>query len=296
MKNFLIPLFVKVLGLLPLGAARWLGAFAGWLMWLLRDRNFRVTEKNIACCFPQLNAAAQRQLVRESLRETGKTAIEAALVWRHSWVWLQTKIIAVEGEDILRSELAAGKGLVVLAPHLGNWEVVAPYLASIAPLTAMYKPFPIAGLDKLIFAGRSKLHISMAPTNRKGVTMLLKALQQGTIVGILPDQVPEPGTGAEPIPIFGQRAMTMSLVTALINRTHSRVVAVFAMRIAGGFKLITLPAAPEIYSQNPLESMRGLNLSVEACVNLAPAQYQWEYKRFRRLPADDSALKNSAGE
>lgn len=281
MKNILVPLIFKILGWLPLSASRGLGWLLGSLAWLARGRNYRMTEKNIRGSFPELTDAEIKSLTRRSLIETCCTASEAGAIWRNSWQWLNARIVEIEGEELLRAEIAQGKGLLVLAPHLGNWEVVAPYLANIAPLTAMYQPFPIPALDKLILEGRSKNNISMAPTNRKGVTMLLKALQRGTLVGVLPDQVPERDAGGEAIEFFGRPAMTMTLVSSLINRTQCRAVAVFAKRVKGGFKLITLAADPKIYSDDPLESLRGMNASVEACVRLAPAQYQWEYNRFR---------------
>lgn len=284
MKNILVPFIFKALGLLPLSGARAVGWLLGNFMWVTKGRNYRMTQKNLRKCLPELTEDEMKSLTRESLIETCRTASEAGAIWRNSWDWLKARIVDVEGEDILRAELAKGKGLLVLAPHLGNWEVVAPYLASIAPLTAMYQPFPIEELDKLILSGRSKNNINMAPTNRKGVSMLLKALQQGTIVGILPDQVPERDAGGEPVNFFGHPAMTMSLVSSLINRTQCRVVTVFAKRVPGGFKLITIPADEKIYSDDLLESMHGMNLSVEASVRLAPAQYQWEYNRFRWLP------------
>ncbi|HWV14728.1 MAG TPA: lysophospholipid acyltransferase family protein [Cellvibrio sp.] len=284
MKNTLIPLIFKILGLFPLRLSRALGWAIGNLVWLFKGRNYRMTEKNLRKCLPELSAAELKTLIRESLVETSRTAAEAGAIWRNPWSWLQAQIVEVEGEDLLREELAKGKGLLVLAPHLGNWEVVAPYLASVAPLTAMYQPFPIPALDEMILSGRSKNNINMAPTNRKGVAMLLRALQQGNIVGILPDQVPEKTAGGDVANFFGRPAVTMSLVSSLIERTQCRVVSTFAQRVPGGFKLITLPAAAEIYSADQQESLLGLNLSVEACVRLAPAQYQWEYNRFRQLP------------
>ena len=285
MQNIIIPFLIKCLGYLPLSVARIFGELIGKCMWAFKARDYRITLKNIQLCFPELSHHQQLQLVRESLIQTAITAAEAGLIWRNSWAWLVTKIVAVEGEEILRAELALGKGLIVLGPHLGNWEVVAPYVARFASLTAMYKPLPIPNLDKLIYAGRSKLNITMAPANRKGVSMLLKALQKGTVVGVLPDQIPEQGAGAEAVPFFGNLAMTMSLVHSLIDRTQCRVVIVFAMRVSGGYKLITLPASAEIYSSSIQESLRGMNMSIENCVRMAPAQYQWEYNRFRKLPA-----------
>jgi KDO2-lipid IV(A) lauroyltransferase len=281
MRNIIVPQVFRLLGLLPLGAARVLGVVLGTAMYLIKGRAFRVTRKNIHACFPHLSSKETQTLIRASLIETAKTAMEVSLIWRNSWAWLQSKIVAVEGEEVLRAELAKGRGLIALAPHLGNWEVIAPYLASIAPLTAMYQPVSIPAMDKLILSGRSKCNINMAPTNRKGVLMLLKALQQGDIVGILPDQLPKKDAGAEFAPFFGHETLTMSLVHSLINRTQSRVISLFAMRVKGGFKILVLPADEAIYKKDVVDSITGLNMSVEHCVKLAPSQYQWEYNRFR---------------
>ena len=284
MKDHLAPLIFKLLALLPLGALRGLGSAIGLSMWLLNGRAAKVTRENIALCFPELSPVEQARLARQSLQETAKTAMEAGAIWRHSSAWLQSNIVALEGDDILRAKLAEGKGVLVLAPHHGNWEVVAPYLASVANLTAMYQPLDNPKMDELVLAGRSKLNITMAPTNRKGVMMLFKALQGGTIVGILPDQVPAPESGGEVAPFMGQPALTMTLVQGLIQRTGCAVCSCYAERVAGGFKVVVIEADAQIYSQDPLTSVTGLNASVAACVRRAPAQYQWEYKRFRRLP------------
>ncbi len=286
MTNHLFPLLFKFLALLPLGAVRFIGHGIGSLVWLLRARSAKVTLKNIQLCFPDLSSQEQKKLAKHSLQETAKTAMEAGAIWRNSWPWLENKIVAMEGDELLRAKVAAGKGVLVLAPHHGNWEVVAPYLASVAHLTAMYQPLENPQMDKLVLAGRSKLNISMAPTNRKGVMMLFKALQNGTIVGILPDQVPDSESGRVVVPFMGVPAWTMTLVHGLIQRTGCAVCSCYAERVRGGFKIVVIEADPEIYSEDQLTSVTGLNASVAACVKRAPTQYQWEYKRFRRLPEE----------
>lgn len=284
MKDWLIVHFITLMSLLPLSMSRALGTCAGQCLWLGNSRAKCVTLKNLQLCFPKLSEAEICSLARQSLIETARTGAEAAAIWRRDHIWLKKKMVEIEGEDLLRRELARGKGLLVLAPHLGNWEVVAPYLASIAPLTAMYQPIKSAAMDNLVLSGRSKLNISMAPTSRKGVMMLLKALQQGTIVGILPDQVPDQDAACGVAPFFGQPALTIGLIHGLIQRTGCRVVSVFAQRVKRGFKMVVLDVDPEVYSHDQIQSLAGMNASVEACVRCAPAQYQWEYKRFRHLP------------
>lgn len=289
MKNILVPFCFKTLACCPIRLSRAIGRWLGGLVFWVKGRDYRMTRNNLARCLHIQNPKDLDELTKQSLKETFCTATEAGAVWKNCWEWLQAHIKDVKGEDLLREELAKGQGLLVLAPHLGNWEVVAPYLASVAPLTAMYQPAPMADLDKLILAGRCKNNISMAPTNLKGVSMLLKALKQGTIVGVLPDQVPEKDAGGEPALFFGRYAMTMTLIHSLIKRTNCRVVATFAKRVEGGFCLISIPAHESIYSENQGESLQGLNLTVEECVRLAPEQYQWEYNRYRWLPEEFKA-------
>lgn len=286
MKNWLALNLIKFLSLLPLSISRALGTIVGSLLWWTNGRSKRVTLRNLQLCFPQMSEQDLQALARQSLIETSKTAAEAGAVWRRDYTWLKSKMVEISGEEILRAELAKQQGLLVLAPHHGNWEVVAPYLASIAPLTAMYQPLESAQIDELILSGRSKMNITMAPTNRRGVAMLFRALQQGTIVGILPDQVPEKTAAGGVAPFFGQPALTIGLIHGLIQRTGCRVVSVFAERVEGGFRMRVLDVDPAIYSEDEQQSLAGLNASVEACVRCAPAQYQWEYKRFGRLPKD----------
>ncbi len=284
--NYFLPLIFKFLGLLPLAASRALGTLVGSISWLQQGKAARTTLENLAHCFPEMSEQERTALAKQSLTETAKTAAEAGAIWRHSWSWLDKRIVAKEGDDLLRAKLAEGKGVLVLAPHHGNWEVVAPYLASVAQLTAMYQPHKFPKLDQLILEGRSKLNISMAPTNRKGVLMLVRSLQTGGIVGILPDQVPDKTAGRELAPFFNQPAQTMTLVQGLIQRSGCAVCSCYAERVAGGFKIVVMEAAADIYADETAKSLTGLNASVEACVRRAPAQYQWEYRRFKELPPE----------
>lgn len=286
MKNYIAPFIFKILAYLPLPFLRAFGVLIGSVVWVFNLRAARITLINIQLCFPELSLAEQKRLSRQSLQQTAQTAMEAGAIWQKSWPWVQKKIVAMEGHELLQAKVAEGKGVLVLAPHHGNWEVVAPYLASVAPLTAMYQPLENPEMDKLVLAGRSKININMAPTNRKGVMMLFKALQSGQIVGILPDQVPDADSGRVVAPFMGIPAWTMTLVHGLVQRTGCSVCSCYAERVNGGFKIVVMEADANIYNEDQLKSVVGLNASVAACVKRAPSQYQWEYKRFRKLPAN----------
>ena len=122
--NQLAPLIIKGLARLPLAWLRALGVGLGNLAWLLKPRLVSHTQDNIAHCLPELSPEAQQQLARKSVQATFTTVLEAGYIWSSSWEKLAGKIVARYHEDLLRTKIDQGKGVLVLVPHMGNWEVL----------------------------------------------------------------------------------------------------------------------------------------------------------------------------
>ncbi len=282
MSKFLIKALLQVFAIMPLWMNRQFGSLLGLVGAVTGTQASKVTAENIRRCFPKLSELEQDHLIRSSLVETGKMGLEVAPVWLRPWSWVSSKIVAVEGETLLKDCIEDERGVIVLAPHIGNWEVLGPYLSNLTHMTALYQPPKIAAFDDIIRESRERMGATLVPTDRKGVMGVLKALKKGGLTVILPDQVPD--SGAEHVPFFGLPASTMTLLSNLIQRTGSRVVMGFVLRVRGGFELHFQEPDPEIYSDELMESLKAMNRSVEACVLQAPSQYQWEYKRFRRPP------------
>ncbi|MCP8900517.1 lysophospholipid acyltransferase family protein [Gilvimarinus xylanilyticus] len=281
MKQRLILVLVKGLGCLPLWLARMLGSFVGWLMWISNSRARRTTQTNLRLCLPDMPDAERKALARASVIESGIAGAEIPVVWRRSDTWLRTKVQDYEGVELLRRSLEQGKGVMLLTPHLGNWEVLPCILALHARITVLYQPSDDAALDEYICCARRRAHVDLAPTNRRGVTSLIKALRRGEMVGILPDQVPDPGNGAAEAPFFGEAAQTMTLVHSLRRSTDCEVLICSTLRTPGGFKVVIAPCDSDIYAADPALAAAGVNRSVEQEVRKAPKQYHWEYKRFK---------------
>ena len=283
--SYLSVLVAHLIALLPLPWARALGGLIGIWCWLLPSRWKATSLTNLALCLPELADSERQTLARHSLQETAKTAIEACLIWNRSPAWLRQQIREVEGEVLLTSKLAKGRGVLVLAPHMGNWEMLPVYFSAFAQLTAMYQPAKHGPFNDYIYAGRKRLCTSLVPTSSQGVRGLIKALRRGEIVIVLPDQVPDRGAGEQLSTFFDQPALTMTLIHGLIQRTGCEACVSYVERLPQGFKLCVFEPAQGISAEPLSVSVDALNASVEACVRRAPAQYQWEYKRFRRLPS-----------
>ncbi len=226
-----------------------------------------------------------QQLIKSSLAHTACTALEMGKAWVAPIEKTLALVVETEGYDDFLAAARSDRGVVLLAPHLSNWEVLGFFASNGVPSNFMYQPPRIAALDRLLREARSRSGVKLAPTNRKGVAEVLGALKNGELVGILPDQVPgdESGVFAD---FYGEPAFTMTLVSKLVQRTNALVYCGFAQRLpkGKGFKAVFARADEGIYSDELDVSVCALNKTVEIATNKAIDQYQWEYKRFRRRP------------
>lgn len=277
---------------LPLVALHKIAWFWGTMLYLIPNRTRETTRLNLKTCFPELNENEINQITRESLINTACTALEMGKAWLVPIEKTVGLVASAEGYDEFRSAVDAGDGVLLLAPHLSNWEIFGFFACEGVRSNFMYQPPRIAGLDKLLRNVRARSGIALAPTNRKGVAMLLNALKRGEMVGILPDQVPADSSGLF-TPFYGEPALTMTLVSKLLQRTNAKVFCGYAKRLprSAGFIAVFKEAHPSIYSNDIEESVGGLNKTIESVVNDSVSQYQWEYKRFRRRP-DNSEFYN----
>jgi len=290
LKVMLVKATLRLSSVLPLGLARALGRGLGLLYWLVGGRDRQVTARNIELAFPDLAPPEQGRLVRHSMYATGELVVEMGHIWLRPWSYVSTLIKAVHGASRIIEAQASGRGVVVLAPHLGNWEVVGLHLAELGNTVSLYEPPRFAGLGPLIKYARQSSGATLVPTNRGGVAKLLKTLKHGGIAGILPDQTPADLKSGQNALFMGIPCFTGTLAINLIRRTGALAVFGFAQRVPGGFVLCYKPAEDAIYNADIAVSLAALNRGTEACLHQCVDQYQWEYKRFRVRPRQGRGL------
>lgn len=280
----LLRLTLHIIGRLPLPLLHGAGALLGSALWLIPNRFRAITLRHLERCLPELDGAARRRLARRSLIESAKAVCEAPAIWFGSASRLARWIDDEAARAILIREHAAGRGVIMLTPHLGSWEIASFFCAQVAPITVLYKPQKGA-MDAVILAGRSRLpEVRPVPTTGGGVKALLAALKRAELIGMLPDHDPPEDSGAVFAPLFRTPANTMALVAGLAARNGTPVWFVVAERLSWGrgFRFHLRPAPPAI--EDPEHGPTALNVGVEACVREWPGQYWWSYKRYRRQP------------
>ena len=273
---------VRLAARLPIGVLQRVGWALGHLFVVWPNKQRRNALINIRLCQPSLSPKEQLGLRDRTLREFGATYLEIAYLWRRPVDEVLAQVKEVRGGALL--DRSAGKGVIVLSPHLGAWELAGLYLAAQGPTTIFYKPQRL--LDALIREARGRSGAILAPTSPRGVRLLVQGLERGEYAGILPDQEPKGESGAVFAPFFGVPAYTMLLVSRLARRTGARVIFMFAQRLGPGqgFRMHCIPAPVGVDSEDDLIAATALNRGVEQCVAICPEQYVWPYKRFRKRP------------
>lgn len=269
-----------------------LRALADALAWLSRTANgreARVARRNLELVRPDLDPAAREVLLAGILRTTARQAFETLRLWTRPPARNLADIAEVHGEALFDAALADPRGLLVAAPHMGNWELLNQWLAMKTALAILYRPPESAIGEAFLRRVRANAggQVEQVRAEAAGVRTLLKRLQKGGVVGILPDQLPRQGDG-EFAPFFGVQAETMTLLGRLANRSGARVLLCWCQRIPGSspprFALHIEQAPDGVDDADPKHAVAALNAGVEAVVRHDFSQYQWTYKRYKYRP------------
>ncbi|NUS38455.1 MAG: lauroyl acyltransferase [Lysobacter sp.] len=276
-----------LLGRLP---SSWLRNLANAVahLWRVFDaRESRVARRNLELAWPGLPPAERTALHAAILRNTAWQALETLRFWTRPPAANLACIRETHGVDLFDAALAAGHGLIVAAPHYGNWELLNQWLASRTPLAILYRP-PESTIGEA-FLRRVRAdeggRITQVRAEGPAVRQLFKLLQGGGVVGILPDQQPKAGDG-EFAPFFGVDALTMTLLPRLAARTGAPVLFAWCERMGDGdgFALHVESAPAELHADDPRVAVAALNAGIERIARRDPAQYQWTYKRYTLRP------------
>ena len=257
-----------------------IGAVLGRLMLLSGGMRNRLRENLTQAGY------ADKVTLTQAATGIGQMAIETAGLWRTPDDVLLGRVKIVEGWDAVLATRDAGRGVILLTPHLGTFEIASLFIGAQMPLPAMFRPPRVAWAEPMMRAGRDRMQIRSEPAEMSGIRAMLKALRRGETVGMLPDQVPDAGKGGDGAwaNFFGRPAYTMTLAQKFAKTTGALAVMVACVRLpaGGGYRIVFTPLQP--FSEDTEVSARELNSAVEQAIGLAADQYLWSYNRYK-VPA-----------
>ena len=152
----------------------------------------------------------------------------------------------------------------------------------------MYKPNKNKGIDRFMLEARQRTNATLVPTDENGVRSIFKHLKQGGLTVILPDHLPKESGGIYS-PFFGQKTLSTTLVSKLASKTQCNVIGLSCIRDeVSGFNVHCSRLSDDILSKDLQTSVDSLNQDLEAMINIAPEQYLWSYKRFRKVEGQEN--------
>ncbi len=274
----IITLIFKSLGALPLSVLQRLGKFFGWLAWCLPGSYKESARKNLLQAFPE----SSPRMLRAAMMSVGQLMFEMPYWWTRRDEQAMDATLQCDNWSQFDEALSLKKGVILLSPHLGCFELLGPIFGARYPATVLFRPPRMAWLSGWIVKMRSRRQLTMAPANQSGVRTLVKTLLRGRIIGILPDQVPVDGEGVW-APFFGRPAYTMTLVHRLQQLTGARIFVLAAERKAiGKGYLLHCKRLEAQLPDNPEAAATAINQEMEALIRKMPEQYLWGYSRYRK--------------
>ena len=277
-----------LLARLPWSFQRVLGRGIGRLLMVLFGSRRRVAARNLALCFPELDADAQAALLRRSFEELGIGLFEFARAWWGSVEPMRGKV-TVEGLEHLQAARAGGRGVIIISGHFVTLELAARLMCDHAPLAGMYRPHDGAVMEWAVLRGR--LRYATAMFTREELRPALRHLKQGGLLWFAPDQDTRRGDSVF-VPFFGQQAYSLTSTHQLARLSGAAVMGFAHVRHDDGHYTLRLtPVFDDFPSVDATTDTARVMREIETMIRAAPGQYLWIHRRFKRQPGQpDNAL------
>lgn len=270
---------------LPWPLQRVLGRGLGTLLRIGWRSRRDIAARNLALCFPELDAAARARLLREHFDALGIGLFEFARAWWGSVAPLERGLV-LEGLEHLDDARANGRGVIIVSGHFTTLEACGRMLAERVPLAGMYRPHGQPALEWAVLHGR--LRYASAMFSREALRPAVRHLKNGGLLWFAPDQDTRRGDSVF-VPFFGQPAWSLTSTHQLARMSGAAVMAFAHERRAdGGYTLRLSPHFDDFPGPDPTADTARVMAAVESMARAAPTQYLWIHRRFKRRP-DGSA-------
>ena len=271
---------------IPKGYLLGLGKAFGWLAYLVDYRHRRIVRRNLGFAYPEWPQDRIRAVSRRVFQNTATTLLEFLQMSCFSKEDVLSKV-CIRGKKHLDKAMKNRSGAILIAAHLGNWEMLAIwgscYLRE--PTAAVARPIQPRWLDKRLNRLRTRFGNTILDKN-KALPKMVRVLRQGRALGILIDQGTTRSEGVE-VTFFGRTVTATPVAALLAQRYGSSVLTSFCVREGDG--RLVVHVAPPLTLQKTKDSQADLQANtqimtdaIEKAVRAYPDQWFWFHKRWKR--------------
>lgn len=248
-----------------------------------------VVERQIAAAFPDRDRQDVQRIARAAYEHLGRSAMETAILPSLG----QGGVLGIFDEpdnwEAVESALAGGKGIIFVTGHLGNWELGGAYVAARGVgLDAIVRRMSNPLFDAYLNSTRSAIGMTIVH-DADAVRRTPKSLRQNRAIAFVADQGVR-GLASTFVPFFGRPAKTPRGPAVFALRLGVPVIFGVALRQPSGKFRMHFERIP-VESTGDREAdvdntVRRYTEVLERWVRVAPEQYFWHHRRWRRQPPD----------
>lgn len=276
------------------------GAAAGSLVFRLLGRRRSIAIANIQSALG--DHVDPETLAREAFRQLGRTFFEFLALPAHSSEAILARV-EFQGWEPIFERAREGKGALMVTAHFGNWELLGAAFGMRMAASGMgagrvkYLLPAQTNTGADVYLNEVRRRVGIEPlTIGYGMRSGLRALREGSFLGMLPDQDAR-GAGIH-VPFFGRPASTHTGPARLAARTGSPIgIALMERTGRGKFRarlrrvLVPRPGASE--DEETARLTRDLTAEIEAGIRERPDHWYWIHRRWKTPPPADAAATNS---
>ena len=281
---------VRALTALPWLRAGQLGAAIGRLGFRPLGIRRSVVESQLRASFPEKSDDEIIRISRASYAHLGRTAIETALLPSLTPAQILALVSEVTGWGVVEEAMRLGRGVILVTGHLGNWELGGAYLAARGiPVDAIVRHMANPMFDQYLNRTRARLGVRVVYDDQ-AVRQTPRALREGRLVAFLADQGVL-GLASTFVPFFGRLAKTPRGPAVFALRLDAPIVFGAAIRQPDGRYHLAFEPVPVVSTgdreRDTDDIVTRYTAALERWVRVAPEQYLWQHRRWRRQPRSD---------
>ena len=244
----------------------------------------RVVETQIAAAFPQWTAERVTATAKAAYENLGRTTIETAVLSRYG----PTEVLELFEEcrdwHVLENAMGRGRGVILVAGHLGNWELAGSYIAARGvPIEAVARQMENPLFDAFLTRTRKRIGLKVV-WDGDAVRRVPRSLRNNGVVAFLIDQGAA-GLASTWVPFFGRFAKTPRGPAVFALRLQTPVIFVAPLRLPDGrfrMSMEEVPANPTADRNADVDRIvADYTTALERWVRRAPEQYFWHHRRWK---------------
>jgi KDO2-lipid IV(A) lauroyltransferase len=287
---FLTRHLIGLINLLPRRLALFLGAAGGLLVWRLTPKDRYRISRHLGLVYGSaLTETEKHNIGRSFFVNTGKNLVDAVRFRRHFCSEIRP-LVTVDGLEHFDRAYKRGRGVIGITGHIGNFELLAAYIASLGYKTAvigreLYDP----RMDEYLIENRTAMGLTNIATTDSPRRML-KWLSDGGVVGVLID-TDSSRVRAMFMPVFGRLAQTPVGHTIMGLHTGAAFVPIACLRNADdSYRIVVRPEITIEPSGDSDRDVYDLTLecsrAVESLIDENKDQWIWLHNRWCARPPE----------